>query len=284
RPVPSGLRGELDRAPGAHRALGRAHLPGGAEHQLPDPVGGDGGGGARDPIGAARRERAGVRPQQRGGGRARPDRGSGPRRRVVAGPELRRRGVRDRRTGLPGFRARAVVEPALGQGPRVRPGGAGRPARARPRRHRRGRPLRRHDPDHAAPRGAGRLTPGPTRRMRVVACVRQSTGHTRTWLPSGSATTKVRPNTSSWGSSTTRTPRAAHRAYTSSTADAVPGIIRPTSLVRGVPGTACSRRPAQRANNTPGATSKATLRGLVNDGSISKMLLYMVDDASKSVT
>ena len=38
----------------------------------------------------------------------------------------------------------------------------------------------------------------------------QSMGLTRMRLPSGSAITKVRPNTSSWGSSTTRTPLAVH--------------------------------------------------------------------------
>jgi CubicO group peptidase (beta-lactamase class C family) len=79
--------------------------------------------------------------------------------------------------------------------------------------------------------------PAPPRKARSW---RQSTGETRIRLPSGSATTKVRPNTSSCGSSTTRTPFFIHWACMSSIRAAPPKTMSPTSLTRGVDGTACS--------------------------------------------
>ena len=50
------------------------------------------------------------------------------------------------------------------------------------------------------------------------------------------------------------------------TAVGAPGTMRPISLVRGVWGEACSLSPVQIAKSTPGATSKATYRGLVKSG------------------
>ena len=147
-------------AAATRRDRARRYHRGHPAHQLPDPGGGHGAGRTGHPGGAPGRQRAHLDPQHRhpGGARCSVRAGRDPGR--LARRARRRGRLRDRRSHLRGLLQSPLARAGERQGPRVRPGGAGRPRPFRHRARRRGGSLRGHDPsDPAAGHPHQPLTP-----------------------------------------------------------------------------------------------------------------------------
>ena len=130
-----------------------------AEHQLPHPGGGHGRSRTGHPRRPAGCECADVDPQQRHPGAAWVARRARCDRRGLERRARRGRRVRHRASRLHPDVARAVADPGVVEGARVRPGGARRAGRVRDRHRGRGRSLCRDDPgDPAARHPDGRVT------------------------------------------------------------------------------------------------------------------------------